>query len=330
MKIAIIGDGGWGTAVGLLLNGYGHHVTMWGPFADYVAETNAKHENVNFLPGVTLPESLHFTADAEVALKDAGMVVLAMPSKYFRDVCTRFAGLIPKTIPVVSLTKGFCEQTHRRMSTIAKEILDNKNIVILSGPSHAEEVARGLPTAVVAASTNEVLSTLVQQTFSGPRFRVYTSNDPIGVEIGGAVKNVIAISVGASDGLGFGDNTRAAIITRGLVEITRLGVTMGAKAETFAGLSGMGDLIVTCTSQHSRNHAVGEALGKGEKINAILARMKMVAEGVWNAKIVKQLAAEHAVEMPISDTVYRLCYENEDAAREVSALMNRETKPESI
>jgi len=330
MNITIIGDGGWGTAIGLLLNSYGHTVTLWGPFSAYLDEIRIRRENINFLPGVPLPESLRWTDDPAEAVRGTDLVVLASPSKFYRDVCGRFADLIPSSTPVVSLTKGLCEKTHARMSVIAAEILGNPNIVVLSGPSHAEEVARRIPTAVVAASTDETLSARVQSIFSGPRFRVYTSTDPLGVEIGGAVKNVIAISVGASDGLGFGDNTRAALITRGLTEMTRLGLAMGARAETFSGLSGIGDLIVTCTSRHSRNHHVGECLGKGESIDSILGGMKMVAEGVWNARIVRTLAVEHAVEMPITETVYRLCYEQARAAEEVASLMGRETKPEAV
>ena len=328
MKIGIIGDGGWGTAIGMLLDGYGHNVTIWGPFEDYINQVRERGENFNYLAGVKFSANVNWTADCEEAVKDAGIIVLASPSKFYRGVCEKFAGLIPSTTPIVSLTKGFCEKTHLRMSEIAKEVLGNRNVVVLSGPSHAEEVARKVPTAVVAASANEILAAMVQRLFSGPRFRVYTSSDALGVEIGGAVKNVIAISVGASDGLGFGDNTRAALITRGLSEMTKLGIAMGAQAETFCGLSGMGDLIVTCTSEHSRNHFVGRHLGQGESIDSILSKMKMVAEGVWNARIIQSLASEYGTEMPICDTVYRLCYENAKAAEEVAALMSRDMKSE--
>lgn len=328
MKITIIGDGGWGTATGILLNGYGHTVTLWGPFADYLQEVRTTRKNSRYLPGVTLPETLSWTADPVRAAADADFFVLAVPSKFYRDVCTRFAGLIPARVPVVSLTKGLCETSHRRMSEIAAETLKRPDVAVLSGPSHAEEVARGLPTAVVAAATNEALAKQVQTLFTGPLFRVYTSTDPLGVELGGAIKNVIALAVGASDGLGFGDNTRAAIITRGLAEMIRLGVALGAQPETFAGLSGVGDLIVTCTSSHSRNHAVGERLGKGEKIGDILASMTMVAEGVWNAKAVRDTARQLNVEVPISEQVCRLCYEGASPRDAVESLMSRDTKPE--
>jgi glycerol-3-phosphate dehydrogenase (NAD(P)+) len=328
MTITIIGDGGWGTAIGCLLSSYGHAVTLWGPFADYLDEVRARKENARFLPGVALPDALRWTADPAAAAAGAEAVVLATPSKFFADVCRRFAGLVPADALVVSLTKGLCESTHCRMSELAQEILGLPHIAVLSGPSHAEEVARGIPTAVVAAAQDEAVAQRVQQLFSGPLFRVYTSTDPLGVEIGGAVKNVIAIAVGASDGLGFGDNTRAALITRGLAEVTRFGLALGARPETFSGLSGVGDLIVTCTSRHSRNHSVGERLGRGEPIDAILGSMKMVAEGVWNAKVIHALGQTFGVSMPITEQVYGLCYEGLSARAAVSALMSRDRKAE--
>jgi len=328
MKITVIGDGGWGTAIGLLLNSYGHRVTLWGPFADYLDELRARRENTRFLPGIALPDALSWTADPPAAVAGADVVVLAVPSKFFGGVCETFKGLIPSDTLVVSLTKGLCESTHCRMSELAQETLGLDAIAVLSGPSHAEEVARQIPTAVVAAAENEEVAKRVQQLFNGPLFRVYTSTDPLGVEIGGAVKNVIAIAVGASDGLGFGDNTRAALITRGLAEITRFGLALGASAATFAGLSGVGDLIVTCTSRHSRNHSVGERLGRGETIDAIVGSMKMVAEGVWNAKIIHALGRTCGVTLPITDVVYGLCYEELSARAAVSSLMARDMKPE--
>ena len=328
MKITIIGDGGWGTAIGLLLNSYGHAVTLWGPFPEYLDELRALRENTRFLPGVALPDTLSWTSDPAAATAGAEVVVLASPSKYYADVCGKFKGLIPSGTLVVSLTKGLCEATHCRMSELAQEILGLDAIAVLSGPSHAEEVARGIPTAVVAASEDEAVAKRVQKLFSGPLFRVYTSTDPLGVEIGGAVKNVIAIAVGASDGLGFGDNTRAALITRGLSEITRFGIALGACPGTFAGLSGVGDLIVTCTSHHSRNHSVGERLGRGESIGAILGSMKMVAEGVWNAKVIHTLGRTYGVTLPITDVVYGLCYEGLAAIDAVATLMTRDMKSE--
>ena len=328
MHVTVIGDGGWGTALGLLLHQNGHRVTLWGPFAEYLDEVRARHENTRYLPGIALPPEISWTADVDAATRGAEAFVLAVPSKFYADVCGRFAGKIAATTPVVSVTKGLCATTHCRMSEIAAEILRHEAVTVLSGPSHAEEVSRGLPTAVVAAARNREHAEFFQRLFSGPRFRVYTSGDPAGVELGGAVKNVIAIAVGVSDGLGFGDNTRAALITRGLAEMTRLACALGAQPETLAGLSGVGDLIVTCTSRHSRNRGVGERLGRGETMEQILASMKMVAEGVWNSRLVRDLARKHNVEMPISGQVYSLCYESLDPQQALIALMNRDSKPE--
>lgn len=328
MKISIIGDGGWGTAIGMLLDSYGHQVTMWCPFEENRELIVANGENTLFLPGVKLPQTMRWVTDPAEAVQGAQAFVLASPSKFLNRVCQRFVGLIPRNALVVSLVKGICEQSHRRMSETAQEILGLEGIAVLSGPSHAEEVARGIPTAVTAASTCEQRALQSQKLFNGALFRVYTSDDPIGVELGGAVKNVIAIAVGAADGLGFGDNTRAALITRGLAEVTRFGLAMGAKAETFAGLSGVGDLIVTCTSRHSRNHTVGERLGKGEPVQEILGSMKMVAEGVGNAAVIHTLGLEQGVEMPIVDEVYKLCYEAYSPLEAVRSLMSRDMKSE--
>lgn len=328
MKIAVIGDGGWGTALALMLHSYGHAVTIWGPFESYVQEIRATGENTRFLPGVKLPATLTWTSDPAEAVAGAEVMVLAVPSKFYADVCARFVGRVPQDLLTVSVTKGLCENTHCRMSELAVDTLGLQRVVVLSGPSHAEEVARKIPTAIVAAAADATAAQAVQALFSGPSFRVYTSSDPLGVEIGGAVKNVIAVAVGASDGLGFGDNTRAALITRGLAEITRFGTALGARPETFSGLSGVGDLIVTCTSTHSRNHTVGERLGRGESIEAILGSMKMVAEGVWNAKVIHTLAQKHGVEMPITDVVYGLCYERLAVRDAVHALLSRAFKAE--
>ncbi len=328
MKIAVIGDGGWGTANALLLLGYGHDVTVWGAFPDYVEEQKRTRRNERFLKGVVLPDTLKLTSDRREAVRGAEIVVLAPPSKYFASVMEDFKGLIGKDQLVVSLTKGLCEKTHKRMSALAKEILGLKSVVALAGPTHAEEVSRGIPTTIVAACEDMEKAKRVQQIWSGPLFRVYTSDDPVGVEIGGAVKNVIAIAVGCSDGMGFGDNTRAALITRGLAELKRFVIAYGGKPETLSGLAGIGDLIVTCTSAHSRNHSVGVRLGKGERIADILDSMQMVAEGVWNSKVVHDLAKQMNVEMPICDLVYALCYEEFDAHKAVEAMMTRELKSE--
>lgn len=328
MKICVIGDGGWGTANALLLAGYGHEVTLWGAFPDYVAEMKKTRRNDRFLKGVELPAQLNLESDRAKAVAGAEIIVLAPPSKFFASVMESFKGLITDAHLVVSLTKGLCEKTNKRMTQLAKEILGIESIVALAGPTHAEEVSRGIPTTIVAACEDSEKAQKVQQIWSGPKFRVYTSPDPVGVEIGGAVKNVIAIAVGCSDGMGFGDNTRAALITRGLAEMKRFVLGYGGKPETLSGLAGIGDLIVTCTSVHSRNHSVGERLGKGEKIKDILSSMQMVAEGVWNSKVVHDLAKEMKVEMPICDLVYALCYQDFDAKNAVKMMMERELKSE--
>jgi len=324
----VVGDGGWGTANAVLLAGYGHDVALWGAFPAYIEEMRRTRANGRYLPGVELPAGLRLTADRAEAVDGAEVVVLAPPSKYFASVVEGFRGLVPPDALVVSVTKGLCERTNRRMTDLGAEILGLGPVVALAGPSHAEEVARGIPTAVVAACEDESRARLVQEIWSGPRFRVYTSADPAGVEIGGAVKNVLAIAVGCSDGLGFGDNTRAALITRGLVEMKRFVLAYGGTPETLSGLAGVGDLIVTCTSVHSRNHAVGERLGRGERIADILASMQMVAEGVWNSKVVHEIAARLGVDMPICEIVYRACYEGYDAKDAVADMMGRGLKSE--
>ncbi len=329
MKIAVIGDGGWGTAAAILLDSYGHEVTVWGPFADYIEEIKETQKNSRYLPNATLPVTLKWTASLTPAVPQADVVVLAVPSKFFKSVCEQLAPLIdPKKTLFVSLTKGVCPETHQRMSEVAKATLKTDRVVVLSGPSHAEEVSRAIPTAVTCACADHQLAVEAQALFNGPRFRVYTTDDVIGVEIGGLVKNVLAIAVGASDGFGFGDNTRAALITRGLAEMMRLGLKMGAKMQTLSGLAGVGDLIVTCTSSHSRNHSVGERLGRGDSIETILGSMQMVAEGVDNAKLLHDLAVQYDVEMPIAEVVYQICYEGLAAADAVMMLMERAAKPE--
>ena len=324
----MIGDGGWGTANAMLLAGYGHDVTLWGAFPEYVEEMRRTRRNEKFLKGVTLPDNLNLESDRAKAIAGAEVVVLAPPSKYFTSVVEGFKGLVTKEMLVVSITKGLCEKTNRRMTDLGAEILGTGPIVALAGPTHAEEVSRGIPTAIVAACADEAKAKRVQEIWSGPLFRVYTSDDPVGVEIGGAVKNVLAIAVGCSDGMGFGDNTRAALITRGLVEMKRFVLAYGGTPETLSGLAGIGDLIVTCTSVHSRNHSVGERLGKGEKIADILGSMQMVAEGVWNSKVVHEIAKRLNVEMPICELVYALCYKGLSAADAAKMVMARKLKSE--
>lgn len=328
MKVAIVGAGGWGTANALVLDGYGHEVSLWCRRAEAADEMSAAHENARYLPGVPLPDRLAITSDCERAMQGADVVVFATPSAHLRSVCRLFKGLVPRDACVVSLVKGIESGTHERMSRVIADELDCAPAVVLSGPSHAEEVARRIPTALVAACGDARGAKLVQALWSGPALRVYTSRDPIGVEIAGAVKNVLAIAAGCSDGLGFGDNTRAALVTRGLAEMGRLAAACGASGGTVAGLAGVGDLIVTCNSRHSRNRAVGVRLGKGEGIDEIRSSMKMVAEGVGNSRTVMELAVRLGVEMPIAEIVEKVCFGGYPVRDSIVALMSRTMKDE--
>jgi glycerol-3-phosphate dehydrogenase (NAD(P)+) len=328
VNTAIIGDGGWGTALAMVLRQNGHHTKVWGPFDENIASIRKTGCNEAFLPGVPLPDGILWTTDPAEAVEDAELIVLAIPTQFFKSVTERFRNLIPETTTLVSVTKGLDRETHQTMTTVAGQTLGCKHVAALSGPSHAEEVARGIPTAVVAASELEEDRMKVQNAFSGNGFRVYTSDDVTGVQIGGALKNVIAIAVGISDGLGFGDNTRAALITRGLVEISRLGTALNCQPATFAGLSGMGDLIVTCTSRHSRNRGVGERLGRGETLQQITSGMRQVAEGVWNCDNALALAREHNVDLPITQLVHQILHGQIQPQLAVETLMSRDTKPE--
>jgi len=327
-RIAILGDGGWGTALALVLLENRHKVTVWGPFPDYIEIIRKERENKLFLPGVTLPAEISWTADRKAAVEKANLVVLAIPTKFFRSVAESFSGLLPDSCCLLSVAKGLDQNSHKRMTQIAQDILGHGPVAALSGPSHAEEVARKIPTAVVVACEDQEYANRLQDIFVSRFFRIYTSDDVAGVELGGALKNVIAIAVGVSDGIGFGDNTRAALITRGLTEITRLGCALGARSSTFTGLSGMGDLIVTCTSRLSRNRAVGERLGQGESIGKILDGMKQVAEGVWNCASARTLAHEADVEVPITEEVYAIIHEGKSPYDAVNSLIGREVKSE--
>jgi len=327
-QIAIIGDGGWGTALGLTLLRNGHSVRIWGPFPDYIDRIRVSGENKDYLPGVCLPKEMEWTADRAQAVDKASVVVLAMPTKYFRTVLTPFAGLIPSAARVISVAKGLDGPDNRRMTEVAEGILNIGPVAALSGPSFASEVARGAPTAVVIASRDAALADSLQKVFNSQKFRVYTSDDVIGVELGGTLKNVIAVGVGVCDGMGLGHNARAAVVTRGLAEITRIGVAMGARADTFAGLSGMGDLVLTCTSRLSRNYSVGERMGRGEQIADILSGMRQVAEGVENSASACSLARHLSVPAPIAMEVYAMVHEGKTPQSAVEALLGRDPKPE--
>ncbi len=328
MNVSIIGDGGWGTALGLVLHRNGHKVTLWGPFPDYLDEVRRTGENRKFLPGVKLPPELAWTADRAQAVAGAEVIVAAVPSRFYRQVLASFAPLIQGQPAIVSVSKGLDKESHRRLTEVAEEVLGRRPVAALSGPSHAEEVARGIPTAVAIACTDHGVADLLQQVFNNPTFRVYTTDDVTGVELGGALKNVIAVAAGISDGIGFGDNSKAALITRGLAEMTRLGVARGAHPETFAGLSGIGDLIVTCASKLSRNRGVGERLGRGEKLDAILGGMEQVAEGIWTCRAALDLARELGVEVPITEQVVAVVHDGVDPRAAVQVLMARDPKRE--
>jgi glycerol-3-phosphate dehydrogenase (NAD(P)+) len=328
MNILVIGDGAWGTTLASLLSRKGNAVTLWSAFPAYAGQVARTRENVKFLPGVAIPEAVRIVSRDAGPLGPFDLAVAAVPTQFLRPTLKTSAEQFGRLDAVVSVAKGIENETLERPSEILRDVLSPARLAVLSGPSHAEEVSRDLPTTVVTASADEAFSREVQQAFSTERFRVYTSHDVIGVEFAGALKNVIAIAAGICDGLGFGDNSKSALLTRGLVEIARLGEAMGARRSTFAGLAGMGDLITTCYSPFGRNLAVGRAVGKGEKLADILKRMEQVAEGVPTTRSARALAAKHDIQMPITEEVYRVLFENKSPKRAVSDLMQRELKPE--
>ncbi|MDZ7268275.1 MAG: NAD(P)H-dependent glycerol-3-phosphate dehydrogenase [candidate division KSB1 bacterium] len=327
-KVGVIGAGSWGTALAKRLCDNGHVVRLWCRRPALAQQINAQHSNPAYLPGLPLPESLRATADLADAVAGAHVVLIATPSHTLREVVPRLPVLPADTI-LISAVKGLEPQTDLRMSQVIAASLPRQHaIVALSGPSLAEEVARDLPTAVVAAAENLEVARTVQALLMGPCFRVYTHHDIIGVELGGALKNIIALAAGIGDGAGFGDNTKAALITRGLVEMTRVGACFGAEPITFAGLSGMGDLVVTCMSKKSRNRAVGEAVGRGQPLQAVLANMNMVAEGVRTTQAMHAFALKQNLDLPITREVYQVLFKAKNARQAVNDLMTREAKME--
>ncbi|MGC7870847.1 NAD(P)H-dependent glycerol-3-phosphate dehydrogenase [Desulfosporosinus sp. SYSU MS00001] len=319
-KVAVYGAGSWGSALAVLLSKAGHQVSLIGRKADEMAQMSKLRENVRYLPGVVLPSGLTPTTD--VTELNADLVILSVPSHNIREAA-RFIkpNLRPGGI-VVNTAKGLEEETHNRLSEVLKQELTDQAVAVLSGPSHAEEVGRDIPTTVVVASDVDIAEK-VQDLMMTPKFRVYTNPDVIGVELGGALKNVIALCTGIAEGLGFGDNTKAALMTRGLAEIARLGVAMGGHPLTFAGLSGVGDLIVTCTSQHSRNRRAGVALGQGKPLDTVLHDVGMVVEGVRNTRVAYQLSLEKNISMPITQQAYKVLFEGADPQIAVTDLMMR-------
>lgn len=328
MKVSVIGAGGWGTTLAILLCEKGNDVIMWEYFPDYARVLAEKRENIKFLKGVKIPDKIDITGDLKKAVESSDTVVMAVPSHAFRQVLGNIKVFDYKKKFFISVIKGIEQKTLLRMSQVAKDVLGKVKFAVISGPSHAEEVSRKVPTAVVAASDNKALAKEAQELFYTDNLRVYTNSDVTGVELGGSVKNVIAIAAGILDGLGAGANTKAALITRGLAEMKRLGKALGAKEATFFGLSGIGDLVVTCESGFSRNRTVGEQLGKGRKLKEILSGMEMVAEGVKTTESVYMIAEKHRVEMPIIREAYEVLYKDKPPKQSIMDLMTRKLKSE--
>jgi glycerol-3-phosphate dehydrogenase (NAD(P)+) len=328
LRIGVLGDGGWGSTLAVLLSKKGYCVTLWGAFPDYTKVMARTRLNPKFLPGIKIPREVNLTDDIKTAVTDKEIIVLAGPSQYTRMVLKKIKGNLFKKTIFLSVTKGIEINSSKRISEIIQAELGPVKLAVLSGPTIAQEVARRIPTAAVVASFDNKIRKAIQAVFSTERFRVYTNPDVIGVELGGSLKNVIAIACGVSDGLGFGTNTKAAILTRGLAEISRLGKAMGAQLGTFSGISGLGDLVTTCISKQSRNRMVGELIGKGKNLKEISQHMQMVAEGVPTAKSAYALSLKYKVDMPITKEVYRLLYLNKSPRQAVKDLMARKGKEE--
>ncbi|MCM8801565.1 MAG: NAD(P)-dependent glycerol-3-phosphate dehydrogenase [Candidatus Omnitrophica bacterium] len=331
MNISILGDGGWGTTLAIHLFKRGFKVSLWGAFVDYVEYLKRKRINSRFLPGIRIPKKINITSNLDEAVKDKDLIVFAIPSQYLRSVLERFKLIdYPKDALYLSVIKGIECGSLKRMSEVIHDELGDIKLGVMSGPTIAYELVRGFPTTAVVASDNPDLRKILQDIFMNENFRIYTNDDVTGVELGGSLKNVIAIACGISDGLGFGTNTKAALLSRGLVEISRLGIAMGAKAETFAGLSGLGDLVTTCISAYSRNRFVGEQIGKGKTLKQITQKMQMVAEGISTTKSAYALSQKYNVEMPITKEVYYVLYKNKSPLKAVKDLMGRQRKEELI
>jgi glycerol-3-phosphate dehydrogenase (NAD(P)+) len=327
-KVSVIGAGSWGTALAIVLNDNGHDVTIWSIMEDEIADLKKNREHKAKLPGVHIDEKIHLTANLEEAMTDKDMLVLAVPSVFTRSTAKSMKPYLKKDQLVVTVAKGIEEDTNLTLAEIIKEELPEAEVAVLCGPSHAEEVGRRIPTTVVAGSKKKEVAELVQNIFMNENFRVYTSPDVLGMEVGSSLKNVIALAAGMADGLGYGDNTKAALITRGIAEIGRLAVAMGAKVETLQGLTGIGDLIVTCASVHSRNRKAGYLIGQGKTMKEAMDEVKMVVEGVYSAKSALQLAKKYNVEMPLVEQVNRVLFEDFPAKDAVRELMLRDKRIE--
>ena len=331
-NIAVLGAGSWGTALAISLATSGHAVTLWARRPEAAAAMARDRHNPTYLPDAVVPESILITSDLEDAATGAALWVMATPSHAERTLAERVAPFATDTLIVVSVAKGIENETLLTTTQVLGDVLTppvpSERIGVLYGPSHAEELATGLPTTIVAAAPSQEVAEQIQAVFMTPRLRVYVNDDVIGVEIGGSVKNVMAIAAGIGDGIGYGDNAKAAIITRGMAEIQRLGVAMGARPSTFAGLAGIGDLVVTCTSRHSRNRYVGEQIGQGKSLDEVQSEMQMVAEGVKTTASVRALARRYHIEMPITEAVYAILFEGKKPADAVHELMTRSAKQE--
>ncbi|MBR1471576.1 MAG: NAD(P)H-dependent glycerol-3-phosphate dehydrogenase [Lachnospiraceae bacterium] len=327
-KIGMIGAGSWGTALAWLLTNNGHTVTMWSALPEEIDMLKSTREHKDKLPGVKLQQEMQFTKELAEAVQGQDLLVLAVPSIFTRRTAAQMRSLVAEGQIVVNVAKGIEEDTLLTLDAQIAEEIPQAEVAVLSGPTHAEEVGRGLPTTIVAAAKKKATAEYIQEIFASDVFRVYTSPDVLGVELGGALKNVVALAAGMADGLGYGDNTKAALITRGLAEISRLGIAMGGKAQTFAGLTGMGDLIVTCASVHSRNRKAGYLMGQGRTAKEAMDEVKMVVEGVYSAKAAVALAKQYGVEMPIVEQVNKILFENKSAKDAVKELMQRDKKSE--
>ena len=326
--ISIIGAGSWGIALAVLLHKNGHHVTVWSVIEAEIRMLQKEREHKDKLPGVKLPEDMVFTTDLEQAVKGAEVLVLAVPSPYTRSTSHSMASLVKEGQVIVNVAKGIEEKTLLTLSQIIEEEIPQANVAVLSGPSHAEEVGRGIPTTIVVGAKDKETAEYLQNIFMNEVFRVYISPDVLGIELGAALKNVVALAAGIADGLGYGDNTKAALITRGITEIARLGVAMGGRFETFCGLTGIGDLIVTCASMHSRNRRAGILIGQGYTMKQAMDEVKMVVEGVYSAKAAMGLAKKFDVQLPIIEQVNAVLFEGQLADEAVKNLMLRDKKIE--
>jgi len=327
-RIGIIGAGSWGTALATVVAGKGNEVRIFDVDEAHLKRMEENRENVDYLPGVKLSDNITMAYTSEDAVKEADVVLFSAPAQHFRSALEAALPFIPEDALIINVAKGIEQKTHLRLSQIAGDMIDLKRYVVLSGPSHAEEVGKAMPTTVAVASVDLKSAEEIQDLFMTDRFRVYTTEDVIGVELGGALKNVIALGAGISDGMGFGDNAKAALMTRGLAEITRLGVKQGAKPETFAGLTGVGDLIVTCTSMHSRNRRCGIMMGEGKDPETAVAEVGMVVEGMFTAEAAYELSRIAGVEMPIAEVIYRITKGDLKAGEAIELLMGRERKHE--